>query len=154
MLLRYSPEKEEPSISSITNRVQRFIDNFVRRGKHRQTISMTAIAWIIVVFVSFIAGGGIYDILDNPLTILPGPSGRWISVHPYMSEQTLNESIVSMLLTFSMFAGVYMSYRSTKVAYDQKKANMMLILGIALTLIGLAGSQYLIVLKRMAASSL
>ena len=70
------------------------------------------------------------------------------------SAQTLNESIVSMLLTFSMFAGVYMSYRSTKVAFDQKKANMMLMLGIALTIIGLAGSQYLIVLKRMAASSL
>lgn len=154
MLLRYSPEREETGISSITSRVRRFIDSFGRRGKPGQTISMTAIAWIVVVFVAFIAGGGIYDILDNPLTILPGPGGRWISVHPYMSEQTLNESIVSMLLTFSMFAGVYLSYRSTKVAFDQKKANRMLMLGIALTIIGLAGSQYIIVLKRMAASSL
>jgi hypothetical protein len=154
MILRYSHEKEEMGISSITSRIRRFIDSIGRRGKRGPTISMTAIAWIIVLFVAFIAGGGIYDIIDNPLTILPGPSGRWISVHPYMSEQTLNESIVSMILTFSMFAGVYLSYRSTKVAYDQKKANMMLVLGIALTIIGLAGSQYLIVLKRMAASSL
>ncbi len=101
-------------------------------------------------FTAFLAGGGIYDMIDNPPTIFPGPQGGWITVHPYPGEQTLNESLVSMVLTLLMFGGMLVSYRSTKIVYDSKRANQMLILGIALILMGLAGSHYLLILKRTA----
>ena len=111
---------------------------------------MTAIAWAVIVFCVFIAGGGIYDLLDDPITLFPGAGGGWLAVHPYMGEQTLNESLVGMILTFFTFAGLLVSYRSTKIAYDRRRANMMLLLGISLILMGLAGSHYLIILKRTA----
>lgn len=65
-----------------------------------------------------------------------------------MGEQTINESIVSMVLTLFMVGGLIVSYRSTQVTNDTKKANSMLAIGIALILLGLAGSQYLMILKR------
>jgi uncharacterized membrane protein (DUF373 family) len=47
-----------------------------------------------------------------------------------------------------MIVGLIVSYRSTRVSGDIKKANYMLILGIALIIMGLAGSHYLLILKR------
>ena len=122
----------------------------LRHRKTRLRVPIALVTASIVLFTAFIAGGGIYDLLDNPITILPGPKG-WISIHPYMSEQTLNESILSMIFTILVFAGLLSSYRSTQVAYDPKRATTMLILGIALILLGLSGSHYLLILKRMAA---
>jgi hypothetical protein len=113
---------------------------------------MTLIAWAVVLFSAFIAGGGIYDLLDDPLTIIPTSSGGWIAIHPYSGEQTLNESLVSMVLTVVMFGGVLIAYRSTQVTYDSKRANTMLIVGIALILLGLAGSHFLLILKKAAGS--
>lgn len=109
---------------------------------------MTLVAWVVVVFSAFIAGGGIYDLLDDPITLFPSAGGGWLAVHPYMGEQTLNESLVAMILTFFTFVGMLVSYRSTKIAYDRRRANMMLVLGISLVLMGLAGSHYLMILKR------
>ncbi|MGD2200044.1 MAG: hypothetical protein PVJ38_00255 [Candidatus Bathyarchaeota archaeon] len=102
----------------------------------------------MVVFTAFIAGGGIYDILDNPPSIVPGPGGSWIAIHPLIGEQTINESIVSMILTFFMVGGLLVSYRSTKVTNNPRKANTMLVIGIALILLGLAGNHYLLILKK------
>ena len=101
----------------------------------------------MILFVAFIAGGGIYDLLDNPPSLYP-VGGRWVAVHPFQGEQTINESIVSMALTLFTVGGLIVSYRSSQVTNDTKKANSMLAIGIALILLGLAGSQYLMILKR------
>jgi hypothetical protein len=109
------------------------------------------VAWTIILLTVFISGGGMYDILDDPPVLFPGPQGGWIAIHPYMSEQTLNESLVSMILTFFMFGGMLAAYRSSQVTYDTKRANTLLILGIVLIVLGFVGSHYLIILKRGAA---
>ena len=101
----------------------------------------------MILFTAFIAGGGIYDLLDNPPSLYP-VGNRWVAVHPFQGEQTINESIVSMTLTLFMVGGLIVSYRSAKVTNDSKRANTMLIIGIALILTGLAGSHYLLILKR------
>lgn len=103
----------------------------------------------VVIFTAFIVAGGIYDLLDEPLVLLPGPKG-WIAIHPLMSEQTLNESILSMVFTLLIFTGLFASYRSSQIAYDSKRATMMLVIGIALILLGLSGSYYLLRLKQLA----
>lgn len=107
------------------------------------------VAWAAVLFCVFIAGGGVYDIIDNPgsLVIVPW-TGRMSFIDWRPGEQTMNESLVSMVLTMFMFAGLLVAYRSTQVVYDPKKANTMLILGIALLLLGLAGTHYIFILKR------
>lgn len=104
----------------------------------------------MALFVAFIAGGGIYDLVENPPAIIPSPGGGWIAINPFLGEQTLNESLVSMVLILTMFIGMFIAYKSTKVTYDYKRANTMLILGISLILLGLAGGHYLMILKRTA----
>ncbi len=96
----------------------------------------------------YIAGGGIYNLLDDPASILPGPGGTWLAIHPYAGEQTLNESIVAMFLNGCMIGGLLIAYKSSKETRDSKKANYMLVIGLALVLLGLAGSYYLVNLKR------
>ena len=108
---------------------------------------MALVTASVVLFTVFIVSGGIYDLLDDPLAIVPGPRGGWIAVHPLPGEQTLNESILSMVFTLLIFTGLFASYRSTQIAYDSKQATTMLILGIALVLLGLSGSHYLFRIK-------
>ena len=127
--------------------MKRLLSGLGRRGRRGPRLSMTLIAWAAVLFSAFIASGGVYDLLDDPLTVIPA-GGGWVLVDPRPGEQTLNESLVVMILTMFMFTGMLVAHRSTQVVYDHKKANMMLILGITLILLGLAGSHYLIILKR------
>lgn len=126
--------------------MKRLVSN-LRHRRIRVRAPLTLITVAVVLFTAFIAGGGIYDLLDDPPAILPGPQG-WIAVYPAMDKQTLNESILSMVFTVLVFVGLFTSYRSTQVAYDSKRATTMLILGIALILLGLSGSHYLLILKR------
>jgi len=137
-------------ISSIVRRLRRFVDDLKYGSRGRPRAPVALITVIVVLFAVFIAGGGIYDILDNPPAILPGPNG-WLAVHPYAGEQTLNESILSMVFMVFIVAGLYSAYSGTQVTYDSKKATSMLVMGIALILIGLSGSHYLIILKRIVA---
>jgi hypothetical protein len=143
------PERRPEGISSITRRIKRLLDGLGRRGRRRPRVSMKLVAWVVVIFSAFIAGGGIYDLLDNPPTIISGSQGGWVAVHPYAGEQTLSESFVSMFLTLFIFAGMLVAYKSTQVAYDSRRANTMLVIGLALILLGMAGSHYLLILRRL-----
>jgi hypothetical protein len=48
----------------------------------------------------------------------------------------------------AVFIGLWLSYRSTQVAYDKSKANRWLILGVGLTLIGISGNYLIIEMKK------
>ncbi len=148
--LQYIPERRQREISSIGRRIRRFLDNLSRGGvrapKSLKTLTLAA----FVIFCVFIAGGGIYDLLDDPLSIVPGPGGTWLAIHPYMGEQTLNESVVAMFLNGCTFGGLLIAYKSSQETRDSKKANYMLVIGLILVLIGLAGSHYLLNLKKAA----
>lgn len=123
------------------------ISDLRHRSKIRVRVPLALVTASVVLFTVFIVSGGIYDLLDDPLAIVPGPRGGWIAVHPLLGEQTLNESILSMIFTLLIFTGLFASYRSTQIAYDSKRATTMLILGIALVLLGLSGSHYLLRIK-------
>jgi len=122
------------------------IGDLKHKSRTRVRVPLALVTASVVFFTVFIVGGGIYDLLDNPLVIVAGPQG-WISIHPLLGEQTLNESFLSMLFNILIFGGLFSSYRSTQIAYDSKRATTMLILGIALILLGLSGSHYLIRVK-------
>jgi hypothetical protein len=119
-----------------------------RRLGRRPGTTETLIALLVVVFTAFVAGGGIYDILDKPPTII-GFSGGYVAVRGLEDEQTLMESALSMLFLVLTFLGLLTSYRSTRVVYDTRRASMTLLLGIALIALGLSGSFYLLSLKQM-----
>ena len=110
-------------------------------------IPTNAVAWGAVVFGLFILSGGVYNILENPPIYIPY-GDRYLTLHPYLSEQTVYESIFVFICNAAAFLGLWMSHRSAQVAYDRSKANRWLMLGIGLTLAGLSGNYLIIEMKR------
>ena len=101
----------------------------------------------IALFAAFIMGGGIYDVVDKPPAIIPGPKG-WMAIYPMMSEQTLNESLLAMVFYFLSFLGLYLSHQASRVSYDRRRAATYFLLGIGLVLLSVSGCYYLYFLKR------
>jgi hypothetical protein len=103
----------------------------------------------LILFCVFVAGGGIYDLVDKPsaLEVVPW-TGRPSSVHYDRREQTLNESLSSMFFYLCMICGLIVSSKSCRVKDDARKASFMLVAGMALVLLGLTGCYHLTFLKR------
>ena len=129
-------------------RIQRFLEGFRRRLKKFQLrIPKTLLIFGFIALATFIMGGGIYDILDNPASVLPGPGGGWIAVHPYMHEQTLNESLLSIVFYTFIFSGFILSYRSSQIRFNPRQSKMTITIGLALLVIGVICANYLLILK-------
>ncbi len=110
-------------------------------------IPTNAVAWGAIIFSLFVLSGGIYNILESPPAYIPYGS-RYLTLHPYMSEQTVYESIFVFMCNAAAFLGLWMSHRSTQVAYDRSKANRWLMLGVGLTIAGISGIYLIIEMKR------
>ncbi len=119
----------------------------IRVNRQMEKLSGYA-GFAMILLIVFILGGGIYDIINTPSSTVATSSGTYSSISPYSGEQTINESIVAMFLYASGFLGLYLVYQSTQVLYDKSKANLNLMVGLALALIGVAGGYLLIFLKR------
>jgi len=84
----------------------------------------------------FLLGGGIYDILEQPIVAFV-TGGRIIPYYPQaLNDQLLGESIASMVLYSIGIIGLVLMYRSTKFAYNPREAFTWLIIGSFLFLIG------------------
>ena len=113
----------------------------------RYMIPKNYLSFAVVLFCLFILGGGIYNLLESPPSIIPLQNG-YTSLHPYMNEQTSTEGYVIMLINAFTIAGFYMTYRSTQVAYNRTSANRWLMAGIALIILGFGGNYLIIQLKQ------
>ena len=103
----------------------------------------------LILFCVFIAGGGIYDLVEKPSALVVVPwTGRISSVHYDRGEQTLSESLSSMFFYLCMISGLIVSSKSLRVKDDARKANLMLVARMALVILGLAGCYHLIFLRR------
>ncbi len=96
--------------------------------------STTVIVLVMMAFVVFILVGGIYDLLEKPLAILPKTGGWTFLYRGSINAQTVNESLISGLLYVIGMAGLYMLLRSTRLAYRPRQAYLMLILGVVIVL--------------------
>ncbi len=84
----------------------------------------------------FLLGGGIYDILEQPIVAFVS-GGRIIPYYPQaLNDQLLGESIASMVLYSIGVVGLIVVYRSTKYVYRPREAFTWLLIGIVLFLIG------------------
>jgi len=118
-------------------RLQRWFSNFgysfkifrapstARRMKPSTTVSII----IALVFVGFVLAGGIYDILEHPISLLPTTTGYSVLIRGTLGQQTLNESLIAAFLYMLGLAGLYMLLRSTRFAYRPRNAYMLLIIG-------------------------
>ena len=111
------------------------------------TIPKKYVAFTIAILCVFVMGGGIYNILEHPRSIIPLQNG-YTSIHPYMSEQTSTEGDMIMLINGLMIMGFYMTYRSTQIAYNKKSANMWLLAGIILIIMGFTGNYVIMNVKQ------
>jgi len=118
-----------------------------RKMKSRIEIPKKYLQAGVVVFCLFILGGGFYNILENPPSIIPLQNG-YSSLHPYFSSQTATEGYVVMITNLFIFMGFWMIYKSSQVAYDRTGANRWLMGGIVAVFVGLASNYALIQIKQ------
>lgn len=109
--------------------------------------STVLLAGIIIAVSIFIMGGGIYDLLESPLALLPSSSGTWLFVYPSLSAQTWNESIYTMSLLTLGITGTLFCYRSSRYAFKPRQANLLLMLGVVLIAVSILGLEYGLYLK-------
>jgi hypothetical protein len=96
------------------------------------------LAGIAIAVSIFLLGGGIYDILEQPIIAFVYNS-RIIPYYPQaLNDQLLGESIASMVLYSIGIIGLVIMYRSTKYAYSPREAFTWLMIGSILFLVGWA----------------
>jgi len=98
--------------------------------------SIFIIALIVAGLSIFLLGGGVYDILEQPLIAIPVSQTRILFFYPYtVHEQSILESLYVMLTYGLGVAGVLVMYQSTKYAYKPRQAFIMLLSGAVLILL-------------------
>ena len=118
--------------------------------KHSLKRSKILIQVTAILLISFVAGGGIYTIIDRPPFMVVHPyTGRPTMFHYRASEQTLAETFASTFFNACTISGLIISYNSTKIMSNPSRANAQLVVGMALTSIGLVGSHYMLRLKNI-----
>jgi len=91
---------------------------------HRNYKALIKVA--LILFCVFIAGGGIYDLVEKPPVLVVVPwTGQISSVHDERGKQTLSESLSSMFFYLCMISGLIVTSKSSLVKDDTRKANLM-----------------------------
>jgi hypothetical protein len=125
-------------------RIRRGLGNIAYRLRLVRTPEATGLkgSWTILFLVAiglatFFLSGGIYDLLEKPVSLLPRSGSQgWTFIYPGgLGGQTLNESILSAILYLLGLSGFYMMYRSTRFAYRPRNAYILLIIGFLTTII-------------------
>lgn len=132
-------------------KMRRFLSNlgyslrfFRSPSTRRVKPSTTVLALAVVLFVGFVLAGGVYDILEHPISLLPTSYGYSVVIQGTLGQQTLNESLIAAFLYFLGVGGLYMLLRSTRYAYRPRNAYLLLILGTLTVLVVVAYSASLI----------
>lgn len=109
----------------------------VRRGIPSRYVEMTLKIFfsIVLVFSTFMAAGGIYNLMEKPLALLPRGGGWTFIYRGNVHIQTLNESIVAAIVYILGISGLYMMFRSSKYAYRPRQAYILLLIGAVITLL-------------------
>jgi len=125
----------------VTNRLEKWFASlgFTLRKAYWKILtakpSIFIIAAIITAFSLFLLAGGVYDILEQPLTAIP--FGRSVLFfYPYtLQAQAIIESVGVMIAYAMGVAGILLMYQSTQYAYKPRQAFMMLLTGVVLILV-------------------
>lgn len=94
----------------------------------------------------FLLGGGLYDIINQPLPAVYYNS-RFYFLYPSVSEQFIFDTVVSVMLYLVGFVGLLTLYQSSRHAYNPRQAYMTMIIGATLLLIAYLFLEYFIHLK-------
>jgi hypothetical protein len=134
-----------------------FVKRYLEKTYWRITTykpSTFTVALVIIVTAIFLLGGGVYDVLEQsqiPIAIFTqsGGYGGWVFLYPYRSlnDQFIAESAFIMILYALGFIGFYITYQSTKYAYNPRQAYIMLIAGLMFILLAFTLLEYIFYLR-------
>ena len=109
-----------------------YVGRGIYRTLSRLKVPTLLMAILLAGFSIFLLGGGVYDIISNPISIIP-MRGRIITVYPYyIHEQTLTASIGVMILYTIGMIGLILLYESTKYVRNPRQASILILIGITL----------------------
>lgn len=106
------------------------------------------VALVLILISIFILGGGVYDILMQPLILLP-TSTTTRFFYFGLRDQSLTESLVFMVLLTIGISGLYLSFRSSKLIYRPREASITLFISVALIIIAFLCCEYILILKQI-----
>ena len=109
--------------------------------------SVFLVAAIVAGVSIFLLGGGIYDLLEQPLLGIP-VGRRILFFYPgTLSEQTVLDSMFAMVSYFFGVAGILLMYQSTRYAYRPRQAFMLLLAGAIFFLMAFVLMENLVFIK-------
>ena len=132
---------------SLTTKMKRYISGLVK-GDETQTLPMNLLSWLFIIAACFIAGGGIYSLLHTQYTLLYINNVYYAFYPGELDIQTVFEAFASTILNVFSVIGMYLSYKSTQILYEKKKAQTYLLIGVILLLLGTFGHNYLLGIKK------
>ena len=117
------------------------------KAASRFTVPPRVIAGALILFVMFIAGGGVYDLVNKPQAVAQNPYTGAGSAIGFYGEQTITETLISMITLGLTFGGLYLANRATQIPYDRSRANTTLIIGVACAITGLILNYYILYVR-------
>jgi len=127
--------KAKKEISSVMHSLQRAYWKIVTLKP-----STLAIAIVAIAVCTFLFGGGIYNLLQEPTIVFPYAPGKFFSYYPQrLNEQVILESAFTMILYVFGVAGLVLTYQSTKYTNNSRQAYLMLFIGLLLLIIAVLG---------------
>ena len=130
-------------MSSLFRRIRRRIGRMRLTGISLGRPSPIILVFIMTAVMLLLFAGGVYDIMIQPLVLVPTPSSP-IFYYYGLGEQSWSESFVAILLFGIGSAGGFLSYRSTRYAYKPREAAMLLAVGIIMIFLAFVGLEYVI----------
>lgn len=100
----------------------------------------------ILGFAIFLFGGGLYDIIVQPLPSVYYNS-KFYFLYPELTQQFLFDTVLSAMLYVIGFIGLLSIYQSSKHAYNPRQAYMTMLIGATLLVIAYIFLEYFIRLK-------
>lgn len=112
---------------------------FAVRKAYKRIVTIKPSVFIVAVTVVavslFLLGGGVYDLTEQPLPAY-SYGQKILFYYPFtLSGQAIIESIGVMIAYAMGFAGMLLTYQSTKYAYKPRQAYMMLLVGVVLIVV-------------------
>jgi len=94
---------------------------------------LTGLTVVTLGFSIFILSGGVFDLLEKPVALIPRGRSGWTFLYPgNIHFQTSLESILSGVLYLLGIGGLYLLLRSTRFAYRPRRAYSAFLVGMVL----------------------
>lgn len=97
--------------------------------------TITVVTIIGMVYAIFLFGGGLFTLIEQPLTAFVSGSSFYFIYPNDISNQFVSDTIISAFLYAIGFIGLLAIYQSTKSAYKPRQAYMLMIVGVTCVLL-------------------